>query len=455
LISGNRIGAFINGVGGVSGSNVVLGNWIGVDSTGRAALPNSTDGVVLRGAEGNTIGGATAGAVNVISGNTRDGIALFGASLNNLIRNANIGIGPDPRDPRDYVLPVGNGGDGVYYAAAARNNKVSSSRIFNSGGKQINDLGKGNKRVDPTTSGGNGFGIDTGSPDDAPLLSSAEFVGETLVVAGTLQSTPVSSFTLEFFGNSQPNPSGLGEGEKYLGSASVLTDANGSATFSAQLAAVFGPFVSATATRDDADGYTSEFSADAPLGGLSGDAAVGGAVLPGSGDSGVPVQLVSADNGVVVASTVANGSYLFPNVTPGSYFLQFAAPAGYRFVDPYQGDDTVASHADPADGTTEVFTLAPGEVNPFLNVGLAPARSAGRSAPAPGVPGGALLAGAGSPADTPRQPTPPTLTAPHTEGGVAATRFDPEWLLALHKARPRAAAAAGALTATPEELLTA
>ena len=78
LISGN---IFKGGSAGVvltdagTSQNTVEGDWIGLDASGTAALGNR-DGVVLRaGAGGNTIGGTTAGARNVISGNQRPGVA--------------------------------------------------------------------------------------------------------------------------------------------------------------------------------------------------------------------------------------------------------------------------------------------------------------------------------------------------------------------------------------------
>ncbi|MFN8522600.1 MAG: Calx-beta domain-containing protein [Chloroflexota bacterium] len=73
LISGNTgVGVSIGaGVG-----NVVQGNFIGVRADGTAALPNGTDGVDVVGASGLTIGGTTVAARNLISGNGRDGIIM-------------------------------------------------------------------------------------------------------------------------------------------------------------------------------------------------------------------------------------------------------------------------------------------------------------------------------------------------------------------------------------------
>jgi uncharacterized repeat protein (TIGR01451 family) len=57
--------------------NVVSGNYIGVDVTGRAALANGQFGVEIRdGSIGNVIGGTTPGARNIISGNGSYGVGI-------------------------------------------------------------------------------------------------------------------------------------------------------------------------------------------------------------------------------------------------------------------------------------------------------------------------------------------------------------------------------------------
>ena len=75
LISGNdSIGVLVadfSGAGGVN-DNVIQGNWIGLNATGAAPLPNAHEGVHIRGGSNNLIGGTTAGARNVISGNGRN-----------------------------------------------------------------------------------------------------------------------------------------------------------------------------------------------------------------------------------------------------------------------------------------------------------------------------------------------------------------------------------------------
>ncbi len=60
-------------------ANTIDGNYIGVNAAGTAALANGIDGIIFEaGVHDNIIGGATAGAGNVISGNTSVGVELRG-----------------------------------------------------------------------------------------------------------------------------------------------------------------------------------------------------------------------------------------------------------------------------------------------------------------------------------------------------------------------------------------
>ena len=75
VISGN----FQNGVHMALGAsnNLVQGNYIGVSAQGSFAVPNLNHGVLIfNNSPNNTIGGTTAAARNVISGNSSDGISI-------------------------------------------------------------------------------------------------------------------------------------------------------------------------------------------------------------------------------------------------------------------------------------------------------------------------------------------------------------------------------------------
>ena len=59
-------------------NNVIQGNYIGVDATGNVQRPNGSSGILLSESSNNVIGGTSAAARNVISRNN-DGIAIFGS----------------------------------------------------------------------------------------------------------------------------------------------------------------------------------------------------------------------------------------------------------------------------------------------------------------------------------------------------------------------------------------
>jgi len=62
-----------------SNFNTISGNLIGTNATGNLPLPNLEQGIVIIDAPDNTIGGNTAGLRNIISGNTWAGIAVWGS----------------------------------------------------------------------------------------------------------------------------------------------------------------------------------------------------------------------------------------------------------------------------------------------------------------------------------------------------------------------------------------
>ena len=90
MISGNTAdGLAIIG----SAQNLVVGDYIGTDDTGAKALANGNDGVVIGGgATANTVGGTTAGARDVISGNAVLGVDITDSgTTGNLVEGDFIG----------------------------------------------------------------------------------------------------------------------------------------------------------------------------------------------------------------------------------------------------------------------------------------------------------------------------------------------------------------------------
>ncbi|WP_298816691.1 SdrD B-like domain-containing protein, partial [uncultured Chloroflexus sp.] len=81
------------------------------------------------------------------------------------------------------------------------------------------------------------------------------------------------------------------------------------------------------------------------------------------GVSGVIVNLYRED-GTLVGTDVtdSSGSYLFTDLPPGSYYLEFILPGGWLFSAPAQGnDDNRDSNVDPNTSRTSVFTIDSGE----------------------------------------------------------------------------------------------
>jgi hypothetical protein len=271
LISGNSsYGVFI---GDSASANTVSGNYIGVNAAGNQALPNN-GGVLLQG-DANTVGGDSPGERNLISGNTGDGI-FFEAGENNIISGNYIGTdftgkkdlgntagvtisdgnsntigGVNPGE--ENLIAFNDFGISISEVVGADGNRILGNRIFNNGGLGI-DLNA------------DGVTLNDDDDPDGGANNSQNFPVITGVTAtaidGTLNSTPGTEFRIELFSNATCDSSGYGEGENFIGTTNVTTDANGDGTFSANItpALKVGSYITATATSVTA-GNTSEFSA--------------------------------------------------------------------------------------------------------------------------------------------------------------------------------------------------
>jgi titin len=110
LLSGN-VGGGIQLTSTNAYSNVLQGNLIGTDATGRLDRGNQGPGVSIAIASRNTVGGATAAARNVISGNDHYGVQIAGTSTNqNVIVGNYIGTRDGRRGVGQFAIrrvPVG------------------------------------------------------------------------------------------------------------------------------------------------------------------------------------------------------------------------------------------------------------------------------------------------------------------------------------------------------------
>ena len=278
VISGNGTGIFINGNSATN--NRVQGNYIGTNASGNADLGNTNDGVSIDLASFNTVGGTTAPERNVISGNG-DGVQIRGATASENVVTGNY-IGTDVSGTAD----LGNG-RGVNILTNAFNNRIGGtgtgeSNIIaysTSGGIVIGDsLSRGNSLRRNSIFSNDNTGIDlipqgltlndTDDPDTGannlqnfPVLTEAVNLAPNTNIEGSLNSTPNTSFTIEFFSSPSCDSSGNGEGETYIGSTTVTTDAGGDIAFTySPVILPLGRFITTTATRNVAPLDTSEFS---------------------------------------------------------------------------------------------------------------------------------------------------------------------------------------------------
>ena len=137
VISGNGITNWYNGITVLDGcdNTIIAGNLIGIGTNG-VPVPNQGDGIQIRMAVSNTIGGTAAIARNVISANKGDGIQLGSNTAHNVVEGNYIGTDPS----------------GMY----ARGNAHEGILIYNS---ELNDIGGTNPAMGNVISGNQGSGI--------------------------------------------------------------------------------------------------------------------------------------------------------------------------------------------------------------------------------------------------------------------------------------------------------
>ena len=279
VISGNA--GFGIAIDGESFANpdgaLVEGDFLGTDVTGTKALPDGGGGIQVNGGNSSTIGGTTAGARDVISGNEGDGISVTEAYAPALLVEGD-SIGTDATGS----LSLPNTGNGISYVAGfstvGGTTAGAANVIAYNGGAGV-DLVPPPVFTHPYTpprqvviSGNSIFanarlGISNTPPGSTtsapiPVLQRVVPAGRGLVAdtSGTLAGLPTTTYSVEFFSNPTPDPSGSGQGQAFLGSIPVTTDASGNASFTFSSLPLGGLYISATATGPTDS--TSAFSGD-------------------------------------------------------------------------------------------------------------------------------------------------------------------------------------------------
>jgi hypothetical protein len=261
--TGNTVGGAVNGAGNViSGNtndaiqimgttqvtvnnqqiyqgNVVQGNLIGTDATGASSIPNLGDGVsLISGATNNVIGGTNAGEGNLIENNSGNGVTVDpGAPPDPGTSQSNNTVGNTIQSNGSYGVLINSG----------TNNLVSRNSIFananlgialGSGGPNINtpcnstNTGPNDSQNAPVLTAGTGAQFITATATD-PNGNTSQFSnavaeslnGDLLSLLGNFNSKANTTYTIEFFSSPSADPSGFGQGQTYLGSTTVTSNA--------------------------------------------------------------------------------------------------------------------------------------------------------------------------------------------------------------------------------------
>ncbi len=338
VISGNGIGIRI-----WRNNHRIEGNLIGTDSTGTNPIANGTgiymsdlgdSNVVIGGLDTNAPGAPLAGGGNLISSNTNGILMLNGSG--NVVEGNYIGTditgttttgsaGATLGNYVDVLISASNNMLGG--TAAGSGNIIAGSRVADgvsvaAGATGVSILG--NSIHD--NPGGLGIFLASGANDNqaAPVLTSATSSSTDTTISGTLASTPGTTFRIEFFANPSPDPSGYGEGQTYLGFATVTTDRNGNATFTATgLAPVpAGQAVLSATLTDLTNNDTSGFSHD----GVLAVTALASSANPSV--YGQPVTLTASVSGYSAGFDTPTGSVHFVDTTTNTDLGTVAVSGG-------------------------------------------------------------------------------------------------------------------------------
>ena len=356
VISGNNNGIAIDAACGTPTGNLIRGNYIGVNASGTGGLGNDNYGLLLAGDSGTVVGGASAGARNVISGNINSGILASASSSGAIIRGNYIGTnaaatGPIPNsqhgiDIQGSASSVTIGGVGAGEGNTIAYNAFVGVRVASGTGHSVrgnSTHSNGSLGIDLAPDGvtANDAGDGDSGPNNLqnfPVITSV-VVGST-TISGTLDTPSPETAFVDVYASDVADGSGNGEGRAFLGTA--VPD-----TFGAWSLTIPGvpPYaiITATATKG---GSTSEFSASFTMSG-SPEAGLPSTAIAYKGQASPigstynffgPGQVPNTTGEVVFWSALLSGTQgIFDWVSPGPATKQVAtgdaAPGGGTFTD--------------------------------------------------------------------------------------------------------------------------
>jgi hypothetical protein len=276
--------------------SAVVRNLIGTDVTGTVAIGNGGSGVYIAsydiGVRFNVIAGNRGDGITVAPSPKFDRFTSFAGIGGNRI---GLGLGSPWWSPSPTTPPpaLGNGGNGValYDSSASFSSTVvafnAGAGVLVTGRRGVVDFGStgygssiysnGGLGIDLVAAGDAPDGVTPNDPLDAdagpsglqnfPVLTSAISGVSGSKIGYTLDSQPDQRYVLHFYSSPAADPGGYGEGQTYLASAFVRTDASGHAEGVADAPLpTAGLYVTALATlrtpvQPGLDtGQTSEFS---------------------------------------------------------------------------------------------------------------------------------------------------------------------------------------------------
>ncbi len=255
LVSGNQGGGIV-----VAGTGYLIqGNRVGTNAAGTEALANGS-GILVSGTN-TTVGGTVDGAGNLLSGNLNFGLHVISVS-GTVVQGNTIGA------QADGASPLGNGFRGAQVNQGASDVLIGGvvegapNRIaWNSGIGVVVSIASNVAILGNAIFENGGLGVAVGSGDAPPTLTSVSRTPDTTRVAGEIQGHPgETDVRVELFANSVCDPSGQGEGERFLGAVELTTDTGGEASFDVVFQATTQPGEVITANATAPGRHTTEFS---------------------------------------------------------------------------------------------------------------------------------------------------------------------------------------------------
>lgn len=234
IISGNlESGVAIEGT--ASTNNRVMGNYVGLNGTGTAAIANSQYGVrLVTGTRFNTVGGTNIGEGNVISGNLRSGVDMNTGSRDNVVQGNLIGTskwGTNAIPNAELGVAMSSTTNNLVGGTVAGARNVISGNL--SDGVAIIDVGARSNRVEGNFIGVNISGTNKlGNGKSGVWVTNSPFniIGSAIagggnVISGNgthgvyLQSSGASANTVagNLIGTDATGTKGIGNGSIYFG----------------------------------------------------------------------------------------------------------------------------------------------------------------------------------------------------------------------------------------------